>query len=216
MKTSKFTFVAALASASIYCPLRCDAQKPVSQDVTHARDFRFIGVMSVKPGDKRAYVLLGSGFIRSLRFGDPAKFVSGWLAEHPDATVTPVSRMVSTNTKSGERFELVYVWIEEGSRSLNLDLVRAGMFAAGAMRDMVDNQTVLSALLKDPKLADVQAELEKERAASPQDRVDRLMPETDYKERMVRIQEAEKEARAEKLGIWSDGMQAERQLEGYP
>jgi hypothetical protein len=85
------------------------------------------------------------------------------------------------------------------------------------MYDMVDNARGLDRLLQsDPKLAETRAEIDKERAAAPEDRAVRLIFEDDYKARMLRIEEAEGKAHAEKLGIWSDEMKPDREAEGLP
>lgn len=186
---------------------------PVRGDVT---GFHFEnGIMASKVNDRRLYVLLGSGFLRATSFGDPKVFVSNWLKLHPKAIVTPISRMLSTNTRTRQVMELVYVWVEDGNDHLNVDLIRAGTFAGGTMYDMVDNQKGLDQLLKsDPSLADARAEIEKERAAAPQDRSERLIPDDDYKKRIAQIGEAEQAARDKKQGIWSDAMKQEREADG--
>jgi hypothetical protein len=84
------------------------------------------------------------------------------------------------------------------------------------MRDMVDTRKGVDELLKDPKMASAKAEADKERAEAPQDRVERLITEDDYIVRMRRIDEAEALARKEKLGVWSDAKEEERQAQGYP
>lgn len=186
---------------------------PVRGDVT---EYHFEnGIMASKANDQRLYVLLGSGFLRATSFGDPKVFVSDWLKIHPKAIVTPISRLLSTNTRTHQVMELVYVWIEDGNDSLNVDLIRAGVFAGGTMYDMVDNEKGLDQLLKsDPKLADARDEIEKERAAAPQDRSERLIPDDDYGKRITRINEAEQVARIKKQGIWSDAMKQEREADG--
>jgi hypothetical protein len=171
--------------------------------------------MAARAGDPRAYVLLGSDFIRALSVGDPGVFVSNWLNAHPQATYTAISTLKSTNTRTHKRFEITYIWIADGASELNVDLVRHGIFAGATMYDMVDNARGLDRLLQnDPRLADTRAQIAKERAAAPNDRSERLIPETDYNARLARIRRAEDSARAEKLGIWSDDMEAERSAEG--
>jgi len=120
-----------------------------------------------------------------------------------------------TNTRSKITEQFVYIWVEDGELSLNADLVRAGVFPAAAMADMVDNRRGLDELLKDPKLAATKAQIEKERAEAPQDKVERLDPEEDYKQRMHIVELGEAQAREEKIGIWSDSMKADREEEGY-
>ena len=95
-------------------------------------------------------------------------------------------------------------------------MVRAGVFPGAVMADMVDNLNGLNELLKDPRLADTRALVEKGRAEAPQDTTERLMSDDEYKQRMRRIEVAETQARSEKLGIWSDAMKEERESAGYP
>lgn len=201
MKISILVLICTLCAA-----LACSAER-----IRDSKDLTFQDILATRPGDGRLYVLVGSGWLRGIRFGDSGKYVSKWLAEHPTATVTPISRMLMTNTRTKKGDELVYIWIEDGDASLNVDLVRAGMFPCAAMADMVDNDKGLTELLKNPKLADAKAQIEKERAEMPQDRPERLVSEDEYNLRMYRVQAAETKARRERLGIWSEAMKAERE-----
>ena len=216
MKIAILLSFAVFAAATFPSQLCVADESAISQRGNSAADLHFLNdIIATKSNDQRVYVLLGSGFLRALSFGDPKTFESNWLTANPNAIVTNISRMIMTNTITHKQEEIVYIWIEDGERSLNVDLVRAGIFAGGTMFDMVDNQKGLDELLKtDPKLADARAQIEKERAAAPQDRSDRLVPEGDYKARMLRIEDAESDARAKKLGIWSEAMKDEREAEG--
>ncbi len=100
--------------------------------------------------------------------------------------------------------------------SLNVDLVRAGVFPGAVMADMVDNFNGLNELLKNPQLAATKAQIEKERAEAPQDRTERLIAEDEYRLLMHRVEVAETQAQSKKLGIWSDALKEERESEGYP
>ena len=204
----RFTF---LAMTMLCATLVCNAQ-----DIRFAKELKFQDILASRQGDARTYILLGGGWLRTIRSGDAGQFISTWLAEHPSATIKPISRMFMTNTRSKRTDEMVYIWIEDGEMSLNVDLVRAGVFPGAVMSDMVDNLNGLNELLKDPKLADTRAQVEKERAKAPQDTTERLMSDDEYKERMRRIGPAEAEAREKKRGIWSDSMKEERQAVGYP
>jgi hypothetical protein len=186
-----------------------------ADEVRFAKELTFQDVLASRPGDPRVYVLSGGGWLRTIRFGDARQYISKWLQEHPSATVQPVSRMFMTNTRSKRTDQMVYIWIEDGERSLNVDLVRAGVFPGAVMADMVDNLNGLNELLKDPRLTDTRALVEKGRAEAPQDTTERLMSDDEYKQRMRRVDVAETEAREEKRGIWSDSMKAEREAEGY-
>jgi len=172
-------------------------------------------IMASRAHDSRVYVLMGSGFLRAWVLDETKAFVASWLRAHPNAVETDISRMIMTNTISHEQSEIVYIWIEDGTASLNVDLVRRGDVLGGTMADMVDNQRGLDDMLaNDPSLADTKMEIEKERAAAPQDRTDRLISDDDYKARMTQVVAAEAYARANKLGIWSDVMKSDREAEG--
>jgi hypothetical protein len=186
-----------------------------AEDVRTVKELTFQEFFASRTGDARAYILLGSGWLRTIYSGSPSDYISKWLAAHPAATVKPISRMFTTNTKSKQTSEHVYIWLEDGSDSLNVDLVRAGLFPGAVMADMVDNLNGLNELLKDPKLADTKTQIDKERAEAPQDRTERLIADGQYKVLMRRVEIAETQARSEKLGIWSDKMKEERAAEGY-
>jgi hypothetical protein len=200
-----------LAIALLCCTLVCNAQ-----DVNLAKELTFKDIFGSKRDDARTYILLGGGWIRTIFFGNPGQFISTWLEKHPAATVTSISHMFVTDTLYEHTREIVYIWAEDGEASLNVDLVRAGVYPGGVMFDMVDNLKGLNELLKDPKLADTKAQIDKERAEAPQDKTERLVSEEDYERRMHLIEVAESQAREAKLGIWSDTMKAEREEEGYP
>lgn len=210
------SFRLALLAATLFPPSAYAAPPAPSLPVRgSASEYHFDDIMASKQGDQATYVLLGSGFLRPTTFGDPKAFVSEWLKSHPKAIVTPISRMLSTNTRTHQVMEIVYVWAEDGSDSLNVDLIRAGIFAGGTMYDMVDSQKSFDWLLKnDPKLADMRAEIEKERAAAPQDHSERLISDEDYQVRITRINDAERFAREKKLGLWSDAMKEDREEDG--
>jgi hypothetical protein len=203
-------------------PLQCAPECPsqtlvVDKTIYYAKDLRFRGVLATRAGDNRAYSLLGSDIIRALSFGDPNKLISTWLIDHPNSTYAIISKTTFTNTRNRIRSEIVYIWVEDGEQSLNVDLIRQGIFAGRTMFDMVDNARGLDRLLQnDPTLANLKAQIEKERAAAPEDRAERLISEDDYKARMLRVEEAESKARSEKLGIWSDAMKDEREADGLP
>jgi hypothetical protein len=187
-----------------------------ADDPVYAAGLKFQGLLASRSGDQRAFLLVGGGFLRGLRSGNPATFISNWLAAHPMARVTPISRMFTTNRISRRTGEMVYIWLDDAKDSLNVDMVRVGLFPGAAMHDMVDNLQGLTRLLKDPKLAGVRAQIEKERPEAPRDRTERVVTDVSYKAYMHRIDMAEGQARAEKLGIWSDAMKDERQAEGFP
>jgi len=199
-------------SLALFCvTLACTAQEGGT-----ARAMSFKDIFASRQNDTSTYVLLGAGWLRTIRFGDPGQFVSTWLTAHPNAVITPISRMFATNTRTRETRHIVYIWVEDEGASLNVDMVRAGMFPGGVMTDMVDNLQGLNELLERPELATTKTLIEKQREQAPQDRSERLLTDEDYHLRMRRVEAAETEARQAKVGIWSDAMKAEREEEGYP
>jgi hypothetical protein len=194
----------------------CTSFECHAQDVSAAKEFTFQEIFATRKDDAREYILLGSGWLRAIQFGNPSDFISSWLAAHPSATVRQVSRMGMTNTVSKRTEELVYIWVEDGEMSLNVDLVRAGIFPSGVMADMVDNYNGLTELFKKPELAFAREQFEKGPAEAPQDQPQRLISEDEYKQFADRVVAAENQAREEKAGIWSDAMKDERESEGYP
>ena len=206
----------AVSSTPMQCEPACPAKMlPAPQTPASAQDLQIRNGIASRPGDQRAYVLLGSGFIRALSFGDPKSFITEWMVQHPRATFEVIPADHFTNTRTRIRSEIDYIWVEDGQRALNVDLVRNGTFQGATMYDMVDNARGLNRLLAtDPRLASARARIARERAAAPEDRAERLVSEDDYKARMLRVENAEQKARSEKLGIWSDGMKEEREAEG--
>jgi hypothetical protein len=198
--------VAKLVTTVFLCSaFACSAQATFSP-----KELTFHDGFGSRKGDHRIYVLTGCCWVRGIRFGDPDQFVTTWLVQHPLATIIPVSTMLL------EADEWVYVWIEDDASGLNADLVRAGIYPAASMADMVDDDKGLTELLKNPKLADARAIIEQERAEKPQSRPKRLEPEDEYNRHMDEIKTAETEARKQKMGIWSDSMTEERESLGLP
>ena len=191
--------------------LACNAQ-----NLSAAKEFTFQQFFATRKGDPREYIVLGSGWLRSIQSGNPGQFIADWLAAHPAAFIKPISSMGVTRTRLKRTEELVYIWVEDGESSLNVDLVSAGLFPGAVMADMVDNYNGLTEAIQKPEFAAIKAQVEKERAEAPQDRPQRLISEDQYDQLVHRIEVAESEARDRKLGIWSDAMKEERESEGYP
>jgi hypothetical protein len=151
----------------------CGAFAGNAQDTFSPKELTFHDGFGSRKGDHRIYVLTGCCWIRGIRFGDPDQFVTTWLAQHPLATITPVSTMLL------KADQLVYVWIEDEASGLNADLVRAGIYPAASMADMVDNYNGLTELFKEPELAFAREQFEKGRAEAPQEHPQRHISEND-------------------------------------
>src|SRR5205807_232056 len=126
------------------------------------------------------------------------------LAAHANAMAIPVSKM------NGARPEVapspfIYIWIEDGTDSLNVALIEEGLFAAGVMLDMTEAMQQTLERLRDARFSDTRAAIEKEMASTPKaDRPKRLVSAADYARHKERFVAAEEKARREKKGIWSD------------
>jgi hypothetical protein len=196
----------------------CLAPACNAQDVRLAKELTFNNeVFATRPNDALTYVVIGGGWLRGIRSEDPVKFISAWLAKHPAATVKPISRMVFPRGKDkGEQIE--YIWIEDGEASLNVDLVRAGIYPAPAMADMVDFRKQLDEILKQRSIVAEIAKLDKQHPEMPQAlsllKPERLISDEDYKQRVQRTEAAANIARKEKPGVWSDSMKEERESLG--
>jgi hypothetical protein len=188
----------------------CSAFSCNAQDIFSPKELKFQGGFGSRKADRRMYVLTGCCWIRGIRFGDPDQFVTEWITQHPLAIITLVSEMPIMSD------EFVYIWIADRDSSLNIDLVRAGIYPAAAMADMLDNEKGLTELLKNPKLADARVIVEKERTQNPQSGPTRLQSEDEYNRHMDEVKTAETEARKQKRGIWSDSMKEERESLGLP
>lgn len=178
-------------------------------------EYRFEGgITASRPSDRRIYILLGGDFLDPLTSDDPRSMIYKWLKRHPNAIVTPISRIFSTNIQTHEPIEVVYVWVEDGGDSLNVDLIRTGSFEGRTMHDMVENaQGFEQQVESHSQLADTRAATEK-KDATPPDRIERLIADEAYESRIARINEAERVARSKKLGIWSDAMKKQRETHG--
>lgn len=186
-----------------------------AEDRIPANQLVFKQIFASRIGDPRSYHLLGGGWVFGIQAGSPTAFITAWNSEHPAAVVKPISRMFTTNTYSKRTTELVYIWIEDGAASLNVDMIRAGLFPGAVMVDMVDREKALNEQLSmDPRLAETKAAIDKERAKAPQDRSERLVPDDEYRLLLHRIEVAEAQARHEKLGIWADSRKADRESVG--
>jgi endonuclease YncB( thermonuclease family) len=179
----------------------------LSREPFSVQDLYVGGISAHRRGDPDVYCLLGGdgcvlGVPILLGFGKDVAFVSKWLAEHPRATVTPISVESKKIFTARPAVHSTYVWIEDGQDSVNVALVRAGIFRAQSMIDMVDANRNFMKMFDDPRLAAGRADILKERAEEqpPQ----RLISDSDYSNRMQRLAAAEEEAKQGKNGLWSD------------
>jgi endonuclease YncB( thermonuclease family) len=179
-----------------------------SKESFPASDLYYVsGVYAHRKNLPVVYCVLGgptctSAFLIPWSLPSGYEFVSQWLEKHPNARVMPVSiqdRSILRNTPS---IHFAYVWIADENASLNLALVRAGVYRAGALRDMVDSDAQHRKTLDDPRMAGMRAPMERELAEIPPSQ--RLISDDDYAEKMLLADAAEQTARREKNGMWRD------------
>ena len=186
-----------------------------AQERFPARELSFERYYGQRKQDPTTYILLGSGFIRPMTTDIQGDFIKEWVAAHPDALAVPIcSERVTAPGRTPS--SSVYIWIEDKEQSLNVDLIREGIFPGGVMGDLVAAEAQYLEELRDPKRAAERVRVEKDIAATPaEDLPKRLVSDADFSARLKRIEEAEAAARKEKKGVWSDDKKEERETEGW-
>lgn len=116
-------------------------------------------------------------------------FVDAWLRKNPLAMLVPVSDVPGLAAK-GEKSRIVYVWIIDGARILNVDLVLYGVVPGVFMRDVVE--------------VDRKAQLSMPEFPLTEPNARRFISDAKYSEFMNVVNAAEIEARKHKRGIWAD------------
>ena len=103
--------------------------------------------------------------------------------------LVPVSDVPGLAAK-GEKSRIVYVWIIDGARILNVDLVLYGVVPGIFMRDVVE--------------VDRKAQLSMPELPLTEPNARRFISDAKYSEFMNVVNAAEIEARKHKRGIWAD------------
>jgi hypothetical protein len=175
-----------------------------AEDPFPVRDLSVDGIYATRTGDATQYCLLGADTCRWKLPHNPwtqDAAIDGWLATHPNARVTPVSEQNSSVFPQTPAVRRVYIWIEDGTDSLNVALIREGRYAATVMIDMVEAE--LRTL--DITDADIRQQLEQETGQIPEEnRPHRLITNSDYAAKKQLVMQAEQDARRGKRGQWSD------------
>jgi hypothetical protein len=172
-----------------------------------AMDLYVSGIHAHRLGDPDIYCLLG-GVTCALGLPVPSlvpgemEFVQHWLASHPHAEAVPVSGMNYKRLLKGPILHSTYIWIEEGSESLNIELVRNGFYFSDALEDMVTYDKHFMAEMSAPQLATADDELRREREETGAPI--RFVSDADYATYMARAVAAEHGAERRRKGLWSD------------
>ena len=179
----------------------------MSHESFSAQDLYVSGTSAHRRGDPDLYCLAGGdacafGMPMLIGVGNDVDFVSKWMASHPRATVIPISAESKKVFSARPPVHSTYIWIEDGHDSVNLSLVREGLYRAQAMIDMVDANRNFMEMFDDPRLASGRARILKEKAE--EEAAQRLISDSDYADRMKHVAAAEQEAKQNKKGLWSD------------
>jgi hypothetical protein len=165
-------------------------QKQAQRAAFPVRELFTVGVLGHRQNDSEIYCLLGGdAWLMGLWPVDPPAAeeharISQWLAEHPEATAIPISTQAWKDGPGPSR-RGSYVWIQDAGDSLNVYLVRQGLYRAELLRDMVEGGAAHEAL------------------ANAVDAPRRLVTDPDYAARMQQAISAEADARRAGRGIWS-------------
>jgi endonuclease YncB( thermonuclease family) len=179
-----------------------------AQERFPASDLTIKGIYGTNAHDGSIYCLVGTGAcLVPQDKGIADVFIANWLMAHPNATAIPISTEAKVLPLRAPSRREVFVWIDDGSDSLSLSLVREGVYSAQAMTDMVDADKRLTDM-QDKAFSNDQrmrTEMEKRRSQVPEEnRPRRLIPDSDYAERMKHVVAAEQDAKQKKKGLWSD------------
>jgi hypothetical protein len=166
-----------------------------------ARDLTIEGIYGTNAHDDSIYCLVGAGACLVPQDNGIADvFIANWLWAHPNATAIPISTEAKVLPLRAPSRREIFVWIEDGPDSLSLSLVREGFCAAQAMTDMVDADKRFTDM-QDKAFSNDQrmrTEMEKRRSQVPvENRPRRLIPDSDYAERMKQAMAAEQNAKQE-------------------
>jgi endonuclease YncB( thermonuclease family) len=187
-------------------PPEASIAERMSRESFPAQDLYVGGISAHRRGDPDLYCLLGidvcAAGVPFVGTGNAVDFISKWLEAHPHATVTPISVESKKVFIARPPVHSTYIWIEDGTDSVNVSLVKEGFYRAQAMIDMVESSRNFMKMFDDPRLATGRVQIEKERAEeqAPQ----RLISDSDYADRMKRLAAAEQDAKQNKRGLWSD------------
>ena len=166
----------------------CLSAAASAQDAFPASELSFESIFATRGDDESTiYSLLGAGFFRAPRSGQEDSLVVAWLADHPDATVTPVSTM-GPMMQDGTG-DMIYVWISDGPDTLNVHLIRRGAFPGGVMEDH---------LAVARHMEEIEVPFEDEAS------IRRFVPDAEYEDFIARVIAAEELAASEELGLWAE------------
>lgn len=170
------------------------AAAPAPQPVSFpARELATLGVRAHRPGDPQTYCLLGAYACLGPVVTRDHALIRHWLDAHPQARAVPLST-------GGWRHPpqvppdayTTGIWIEDGGDSLELFLIRQGLYAAEALDDRVEDHDFINDGMT------FHRDMDQWEFAGR-----RLVSDADYEARKQRAASAEEEARRAGRGLWS-------------
>jgi hypothetical protein len=157
------------------------AEKPTEQPSIALKDIQWTGHFGGSKSDRHTmFCLMGLGWLRAETSANFEQLIKGWLKQHPKATATPVYSTGPVMTRDLES-KFTWLWLDDGTANINEYLVRRGgcswrtMQIGGSVTRTADGKNWDSGL---------------------------LVSKTAYLHFLERVIKAEKQARAERLGIW--------------
>jgi hypothetical protein len=167
-----------------------------------ASELKFRGIFAQRQADATVYCLLGNGFFLTPRSDQADALLTQWLSTHPQAQATPVSIM-----GEGTRRPMVYLWLSDKDDHLALHLIRNGAYPGSVMLDAVHFEALSAG---SPQRAMIQAGIDAAKQMSPQASEPeekplpprRLVVEAVYQGFLARLQAAQDQAQASKVGVW--------------
>lgn len=110
--------------------------------VIPANSIKWDGIFGEHKETKQMYSLVASGWARAPRSDGSAQVIADWFNQNTNATVIVVNQLNTSDPEENESM-YKYVWVVEGTNSLNLHLVRNGIWPGGVMADWKESSSFL-------------------------------------------------------------------------
>ncbi|MDI6402485.1 hypothetical protein QLX67_10810 [Balneolaceae bacterium ANBcel3] len=145
-------------------------------------DLEFKEWFGYKPADESPdmYTLLGAGFFRTPSHHQAHERIQEWIQGHPNARVIPVYQV-------HDKRNVIYCWVVDGNRSLNVHLVKKGTVPGNTMQIPIVILELYEGTVSDPDAP----------------RVEIFIPLEEYEKFLREVYEAETLAQNQALGIWA-------------
>lgn len=184
-------YIAILFFCTVILAVGSCSGQTIPTEKLYIKDFNFNSIFGYKNGDLNAsYCLLGRGYFRTIHSTDADTIINSWLTAHPKAIVVKVSSL-ATPQKSNSSLNITYCWIIDNNDTLNNYLIKEGSYPGGTMQrplTWIEMSKEEKALYKN----------------GDKPKVKILVDQKVYENFLQQIMSAEKYAKENKLGIWSN------------